>query len=156
MHGLGVRPAAWAATYGATTCPSNSSVKLNTWWAMPSCCATRRASSTSPTEQHPESCTPPQSFMVTATTSCPSSANMAAATEESTPPDSAARTRTSAVGADRGAQSLHSARDNGDRPVDVFVGGSPAEREPERAARLVARYAHGGQHVRRLQRSAGA
>ena len=31
--------------------------------------ATRRASSTSPTEQHPESPAPPQSFMVAATTS---------------------------------------------------------------------------------------
>ena len=63
-HGFGVRPCAWPATYGSTTSRSNSEVKLNTWWAMPSCWATRRASSTSATEQQPESDGPPHNFIV--------------------------------------------------------------------------------------------
>ena len=53
---------------------------------MSSCCATRRASSTSDTEQHPVSESPPHSFMVTPTTSWPCSLSRSAATEESTPP----------------------------------------------------------------------
>ncbi len=54
---------------------------------MPSRSATRRASSTSATEQQPESLSPPHNFIVTPVTSCPASSRSAAATEESTPPD---------------------------------------------------------------------
>ena len=59
---------------------------------MPSWSATRRASSTSDTEQQPVSDSPPHSFMVTPTTSWPCSCSSAAATEESTPPDMATST----------------------------------------------------------------
>ena len=52
-----------------------------------------RASSTSATEQHPESDGPPHSFIVAPTTSWPSWSIKAAATDESTPPDMATRTR---------------------------------------------------------------
>ena len=69
MHGFGVRPRACSPTYGATTKRSNSSVRLKTWWVMPSCWATRRASSTSATEQQPESEGPPHSLSVAPTTS---------------------------------------------------------------------------------------
>src|SRR5688572_3655600 len=58
---------------------------------MPSCWATRRASSTSDKEQQPESLVPPQSFIVAPTTSWPCSSNSAAATDESTPPDIATK-----------------------------------------------------------------
>jgi hypothetical protein len=68
MHGLGVRPAAWSATYGDTTCSSKSSPKRNVWCSMPRRRATARASSTSATEQQPESDSPPQSFNVAPTT----------------------------------------------------------------------------------------
>src|ERR1700728_911891 len=64
---------------------------------MPSCWATRRASSTSATEQHPESDGPPHSLRVAPTTSWPASTSRAAATDESTPPDMATSTRTRAV-----------------------------------------------------------
>ncbi len=93
MQGLGVRPSAWSATYGVTTVASKASVKLKTWWSMSSCRATRRASSTSATEQQPLSEGPPHSLSVAPTTSWPASARMAAATEESTPPDMATRIR---------------------------------------------------------------
>ena len=53
---------------------------------MPSCWATRRASSTSATLQQPVSLSPPHSRIVTPTTSWPSRASSAAATDESTPP----------------------------------------------------------------------
>ena len=79
------RPSEWPATYGSTTSRSKSDVKLKTWWAIPSCWATRRASSTSATEQQPESDGPPQSFIVAPTTSWPSCSIRAAATDESTP-----------------------------------------------------------------------
>ena len=59
---------------------------------MSSCCATRRASSTSAIEQHPVSLSPPQSRIVMPTTSWPASINSAAATDESTPPLNAIRT----------------------------------------------------------------
>ena len=72
---------------------SNSSVRLKTWWSIPSCWATRRASSTSATEQQPESDGPPHSLSVAPTTSWPCSTRSAAATEESTPPDIATSTR---------------------------------------------------------------
>src|SRR5688500_17434654 len=62
---------------------------------MPSCWATRRASSTSATLQQPVSLAPPHSRMVTPTTSCPCCCRSAAATEESTPPDIATNTFTS-------------------------------------------------------------
>ena len=74
MHGFGVVPAAWAATYGSTTWRSKSSLKLNTRWSMSSCWATRRASSTSATLQQPVSLSPPHSRIVTPTTSWPSRA----------------------------------------------------------------------------------
>ena len=72
-HGFGVRPAAWSSRYGPTTWAQKSSPKLNVWWSMPRWSATRRASSTSLTEQHPVSLSPPHSLSVTPTTSWPSS-----------------------------------------------------------------------------------
>src|ERR1700677_2072211 len=64
---------------------------------MPRVWATRRASSTSATEQHPESDAPPQSLSVAPVTSWPASIKRAAATEESTPPLIATRTFTLSV-----------------------------------------------------------
>ena len=61
---------------------SKSSVRLKSWCAIPCCCATRLASSSSATEQHPESVCPPQSLSVAPTTSWPCSTSRAAATEE--------------------------------------------------------------------------
>ena len=60
---------------------------------MPSCAATRRASSTSAALQHPESLSPPHSLSVTPVTSWPSACSTAAATDESTPPLIITRTR---------------------------------------------------------------
>ena len=57
---------------------SKSSPKLNTRWSMSSCWATRRASSTSVTQQQPVSLSPPHSFIVTPTTSWPSPASSSA------------------------------------------------------------------------------
>src|ERR1017187_1824997 len=97
---------------------------------MPSCCATRRASSTSATEQQPESDCPPQSLSVAPTTSCPRSTRRAAATEESTPPDMATNTRTGPVchpfsgGMSQGGDH---ARDGGQGALDVRLGGVVAE-----------------------------
>jgi hypothetical protein len=59
------------AGVGPTTSRSKSSVKLYTWCSMPSWSATRRASETSASEQHPESPAPPHSFIVAPTTSWP-------------------------------------------------------------------------------------
>ena len=53
---------------------------------MPSCCATRRASSTSATQQQPVSLSPPHSRIVTPTTSWPCVEQQRGATDESTPP----------------------------------------------------------------------
>ncbi len=62
---------------------------------MSSCWATRRASSTSATQQQPVSLSPPHSRIVTPSTSWPWSSSTAAATDESTPPLIASRTFTS-------------------------------------------------------------
>ena len=53
--GVGRAPRGVLGDVGIDDVAVNSSVKLKTWWSMPSCWATRRASSTSPTEQQPES-----------------------------------------------------------------------------------------------------
>ena len=92
------------ATYGSTTWRSKSGPKLNTWWSRPRWSATRRASSTSDTEQHPESDSPPQRRSVTPVTWWPSPASSAAATDESTPPLIATRTFTTAAGPRRRAR----------------------------------------------------
>ena len=70
---------------------------------MPSCWATRRASSTSDTEQQPVSLSPPHSFIVTPTTSWPARCSSNAATDESTPPLMAHITFTTTLAIDAGA-----------------------------------------------------
>src|SRR5215831_7035552 len=134
---------------------------------MPSCSATRRASSTSATEQQPESDSPPQSLRVVPTTSWPCSTSSAAATEESTPPDMATMTRTGPVchrRSDRltsangsgGAQSTRRCRHDGERPVDVVLRGVVSERETNGTSRPCGRDAHGGEDVTWLEGTAGA
>src|ERR1700688_872344 len=123
---------------------------------MPSCCATRRAAPTSPPQQNPQSCAPPHNFLVAATHSLPFSTSMAAATDESTPPERAARTRTSATRADGEAEPAHRVDHGLDAPVDVRVARGPPERQTQRTAGVLLRDAHRGEHVRRLQRTAGA
>src|SRR5271155_4346915 len=101
---------------------------------MPSCCATRRASSTSATEQQPESEGPPQSLSVAPTTSYPCSTRRAAATEESTPPDMATSTRMRPVcqlGSAAMSQRGHDAGHDGQGPIDVGLGGVVAQGEPD-------------------------
>ena len=111
---------------------------------MPSCWATRRASSTSATEQQPESEGPPHSLSVAPTTSWPRSARSAAATEESTPPDMATSTRIRILsgratlnGPDPpSTRPRHGPRHHRQGPVDVGVGGGAAEGEPHGARGL--------------------
>src|ERR1700678_975764 len=136
---------------------------------MPSCWATRRASSTSATEQHPESDGPPHSLRVAPTTSWPSSTRSAAATEESTPPDIATSTRMrpvchpdvppdltghdfSGAATQRGDHPRH----DGQGAVDVGPGGVVPQREADGPARQVVGHPHGGQHVARLEGATGA
>ena len=125
---------------------------------MPRRRATHRASSTSATEQQPESDSPPHSLSVAPTTSWPASQRRAAATDESTPPDIATRTAPRHAG----APSREWAWRLGDRRrhrvtggVDVGLDGGPAERQPQRAGRLRPVDADRRQHVRRLLRTAG-
>ncbi len=132
---------------------------------MPSCAATRRASSTSETLQHPESDSPPQSFSVTPVTSCPCSSSSAAATDESTPPLMATSTRRPArrparrspcrspcqAGTAAPRSPCDGVRDHLERAVDVGVGGREAEAQAHRGGRLRQREAHRGEHVRRLR-----
>src|SRR5688572_20433629 len=101
---------------------------------MPSCCATRRASSTSATEQQPESLDPPHSFIVAPTTSWPSSCSSAAATDESTPPDIATSTLATSRLPEAGDGVGHDLA----REVDVLLGRRHAEGEAH-AARGLAR-----------------
>src|ERR1035441_10867053 len=94
---------------------------------MPSIWATRRASSTSATEQQPESESPPQSFSVAPTTSWPCSIKRPAATDQSTPPLMATRTFTVLVCQPRrllclAAQLVDDAGKDRDDRVDLFVG----------------------------------
>src|SRR5438477_11094432 len=99
---------------------------------MPSCCATRRASSISDTEQQPGVSGPPsQRRMVAPTTSWPCSSNSAAAIDESTPPDIATRTLTGS----RAPQLRDGLGDRLERELDVGLGARPAERQPKRAQR---------------------
>ena len=123
---------------------------------MSSCWATRRASSTSATEQQPVSLSPPHRRIVTPTTWWPARTSSAAATDESTPPLSAtstfigrARTAARAAGRDGGDDGVGAA-------VDVGRRGGAAEREAQRAAGQRPGHAHRGEHVRRLHRPAGA
>src|SRR3954465_8781836 len=99
---------------------------------MPSCWATRRASSTSATEQQPVSLSPPHSRMGTPTTSPPPSANRAAAPHEATPPRPPApppptsprrRSWPRAPGGRSSPELPHGGGDHGERLVDVGVGG---------------------------------
>src|SRR4249920_1817725 len=124
---------------------------------MPSCAATRRASSTSATLQQPESDSPPHSLRVTPVTSCPCSSRRAAATEESTPPLIATRTREPITPPPWGArcspgyparprsrrlpgaaQLRDGSRDHVEGDVDVGVGRREPEAQPERRQRVVA------------------
>src|ERR1039458_10844880 len=94
---------------------------------MPSIWATRRPSSTSATEQQPESESPPQSFSVAPTTTCPCWIKRPAATDESTPPLIATRTFTVPVCQSPGplclgAQPIDDGRKNWDDGVDLFFG----------------------------------
>src|SRR5262245_50832929 len=137
---------------------------------MPSCAATRRASSTSLTLQQPESDSPPQSLSVTPVTSWPCSSSNAAATDESTPPLIATSTRSAvpcpftlspwgvryspdcpsegrpARSRSRrragAAQLLDRARDDVERDVDVVVGAGESEAQTDRRERAVARQPH--------------
>src|SRR5437016_11071297 len=109
---------------------------------MPSCWATRLASSTSATEQQPESLGPPQSFMVAPTTSWPASRRSAAATDESTPPDMATSTCTSAL-----PQAGHRFGNGLEGELDLVVGAGPSQRQPQARQGLVLGHTHGGQHV---------
>src|SRR5580658_4738164 len=130
---------------------------------MPSCWATRRASSTSDTEQQPESDGPPQSLSVAPTTSCPDSTSNAAATDESTPPDMATSTRTIAVchpASGRrperlAAQARHRGGNGLERRGDIVFGGRMPQGEPHGAAGLRTSHPHGQQHVTRLDGTAG-
>src|ERR1019366_260456 len=121
--------------------------------AGPSWSAPRRASSTSATEQQPESEAPPHSLSVAPTTwSRPyCSATRAAATEESTPPDRATSTRIPSV-----SQLRDRARHDGQGVVDVRLGGRRPEGDPDAAGGLLAREPHRLQHVAGLHRAAGA
>src|ERR1700733_1130206 len=131
---------------------------LNTWCSMPSCWATRRASSTSATEQDPESEAPPHSLSVAPGTSWPCSTRRAAATEESTPPDIATRTRMDPVCHRGSAAPAQRSDDRGhhvEGAVDFCVGGRVPEREADRTGGQPGCDAHRGQHVARLERAAG-
>src|SRR5579875_116244 len=123
---------------------------------MPRRSATRRASATSASEQHPESDSPPHSFKVAPTTSWPSSSRRAAATEESTPPDMATSTRTGSVSQAPGAQ-LRDGTGNGlEGVVDLLGPTGGAEAEAQCAACLARREADGREHVALLVRPARA
>src|SRR5271156_60799 len=127
---------------------------------MPSTWATRRASSTSATEQHPESEAPPQSLSVAPTTSWPTSIKSPAATEESTPPLIATRTfmrlRCRSLGR-RGlcAKSKNDRGQSADQLIDILRCGFGAHGKAERAARPLRRDSHGVEHVTRRRRAAG-
>ena len=104
---------------------------------MPSASATRRASSTSLTEQQPESLSPPHSFRVTPTTSWPCVAQQRGGDRRVDPArhhhehPHGRRLATPSAAAGATAAGQHGSR----RAVDVGVGGGPPEREPQRAAR---------------------
>src|SRR4051794_34699217 len=123
---------------------------------MPNCWATRRASSTSDTLQHPVSLSPPHSRMVTPTTSCPCSTRSAAATEESTPPLIATITFTTSHRSRLAAQSTHRCHEHVDRAIDVLLGRRVPEAHPQRADRVALVDSHRGEYVRRLHRPARA
>src|SRR6188472_4725415 len=81
-------------------------------------------------------------------TSCPASTARAAATAESTPPDMAAMTRTSAHHrVTRRAGPVDARADRGDQGADVGVRAGVAEREAQRAERVLLGETHRHQHV---------
>src|SRR5687767_15519578 len=125
---------------------------------MPSWAATRRASSTSATLQHPESDSPPHSLRVTPVTSWPEATSRAAATDESTPPLMATSTLMGSAPLRDSArqQAARPGGDDGDGLVDLGFGGGPSHGEPDRGAGLVDGQAHGGQDVRRFEGPRGA
>ena len=141
-------PSACAAMYGCTTCSLKSSLKLNTKWSIPICCATRRASSTSETEQQPVSLSPPHKRMVTPTTSWPSCFKRAAATEESTPPDIAMSTfMERSLGALMLAQAGYCPAQCAKRTGNIARRGGVAQAETQSPLGTLARHAHGGQNM---------
>src|ERR1700683_209170 len=141
---------------------------------MPKCCATRRASYTSSSEQQrPVTCSGMpscsarrrwfQSCMVSPMTLCPSSRSMAATVEESTPPDIATAMvlgfcmlradRLRSIHGRQLAQARYRLRYQGECHVDVFRSVLLAQAEAEAGTRSSGSQAHGGQHVGRLNRS---
>src|SRR6476469_3781828 len=125
---------------------------------MPSTSATRRASPASSMVQHPRALSRRvAAFWLrarwTPTTSCPASTIRAAATAESTPPLIAATTfiGRSPAPAGRTAPALDRGRQGGEHRVHVLLGRGVPEGEPQRAARLVLRDAHGQQDVTGLR-----
>ena len=141
---------------------SKSSPKLKTWCSMPRRRATARASSTSATEQQPESDAPPHSLRVTPTTSWPASSERARPPRTSRPRRTSrpARARRASCRRSVRARALQpSGRRRARRPTAAStsaVGGGPAEREPQRAARQRPVDPERRQHVRRLLRAARA
>src|SRR3989442_1450579 len=148
---------------------------------MPSCAATRRASSTSAALQHPESLSPPHNFSVTPVTSCPSAWSTAAATEESTPPLIITSTRlifarSRPYGPGRSGparcsagypppdprsrggpdETVHGLGNDRERDVDVGGGRRVAEAEADRRAGPLRGEAHREQHVRGVDGTRGA
>ena len=103
---------------------------MNTWWTMPSWSATRRASSTSATEQQPESEAPPHSLRVAPTTRSARGARPAGRRRPTSRP---LRTwppgRAPALVSQPGDQ----ARDDGQGVVDLGVGGGRPQREADAA-----------------------
>ena len=101
MHGLGVRPAAWSATYGPTTSRSKSSPKLKTGGRCraagpPVERRRRRTPSSSPCRSRR-----PRDSSSHRRRRDPAPPASAAATDESTPPDMATSTFTSVTGGRR-------------------------------------------------------
>ena len=135
---------------------------LNTWWAIPSCWATRRASSTSATEQQPESEGPPHSLRVAPTTSWPSRHQERRGHRGVHPARHGHQHPHGQHSATAPAARRH-ASSRADRaghhrqgPVDVGRGGAVPEGEADGAAGLGAGHPHGPQHVAGLEGAAGA
>src|ERR1700722_14874213 len=111
---------------------------------MPSCWATRRASSPPATAQHPQPEGPPHSLSVAPTTSWPASTKSAAATDESTPPDMATSTRMALVSQlDGQAQTAEHARNDPEGVVDLLARRRRTERKAHRRAGRRRRIAQG-------------
>ena len=137
MHGFGVDAAGVGGDVRVDHVARRSRrVKLNTRWSMSSCWATRRASSTSVTLQHPVSLSPPHSLIVTPTTSWPSRAaarrRPTSRPRRSSPPSPSSACTGSRRPCDR-ASVVTAPVSASIARVDVGVGGRVAERQPQRA-----------------------